>query len=273
MKKILLMHANCQGERLAELLPLSPPFARRWHIDLRLNYTKSPVGQEDLRCCHCFMYQHLGEQWADLSSAHLLSLLPPNTPHLCLPNLFFKGYWPFWTHDSPINFGDTILDRLIESGAQKPEILKIYLERDIDTFGNVAETLAHTLAMEKRKEAHSCMGTAAIIEEFYQQEMLFYAVNHPGKRLLLHVADQALAALGYPPLPESAKAAYRPGYFDFEHPIHPQVAEKLALSFCPPDRLFHVFNKPLTFTDFISRYIDCRLNGLEDHFIAYLHLV
>jgi len=272
MKKTLLLHANCQGERLAEILPLSAPFARRWKVEIRLNYLKQPVSADDLERCHCFLYQHLGGQWAELSSHSLLARLPEKTPRLCLPNLFFKGYWPFWVSDSPINFGDRVLDKLIESGAQKSEIMRIYLQRDINVFGNVLETLAHTLAVERQKEAFSGMETTDIIEEFYQQEMLFYTVNHPGKRLLLHVADRVLHALGYPPLEATAKAAYQPAYNDFEHPIHPQVAAALNLAFCPPGRQFHVFNKKMTFAGFVSRYIDCRLDGLEKHFVPYLHL-
>ena len=99
---ICILHANCQGGPLTRLLRLSPAFSRRWDILHITNYDRSPVPSDALEHCSLFLYQHLGPQWGDLASENLLSRLPRNAVSLCLPNLFFMGYWPFWTSDSSI---------------------------------------------------------------------------------------------------------------------------------------------------------------------------
>lgn len=124
---ICILHANCQGGPLTRLLRLSPAFSRRWDILHITNYDRSPVPSDALEHCSLFLYQHLGPQWGDLASENLLSRLPRNAVSLCLPNLFFMGYWPFWTSDSSMNFGDICLDYLTDKGLSPAEILHVCL--------------------------------------------------------------------------------------------------------------------------------------------------
>lgn len=277
-RQLCLMHANCQGDELETLLLASPAFTRAYRLVRRTNYTKEPVCPEELAACGVFLYQHLDAKWGTLSSASLLGRLGPSARALRIPNLFFKGYWPFWTSKSPISFGDSLLNRLIDEGAPKPAILKIYLRGDITHFIDLKALLEETIAIERKKEAGLEVRTVDFFLSGWREKMLYHTVNHPGRELLIHVAQGLLVALDLSPLTRQELDAVQrkgpfPSYADFDLPIHPQVASFYGLNFAGPEHTFAVFGKRMTFEQYISRYIDCRLNGLDADFLAYLQLV
>ena len=272
-RALCLIHANCQGEPLADLLCLSPDFARLFQIRHYTNYTKEPVPQQCLDTASVFLYQHMAPCWKEVSSEALLARLAPSAARFCIPNPLFKGYWPFWTSHGAVDFGDTVLDRLIDAGAQKPEILKIYLGGDVRRFADLDAVAASSLAHEYKKEVPCDVKTAHIVEELWRKEPLFYTVNHPGKRLLLQVADAVIDFLGLPPLSSGVKDSYEPEYAEFEQPIHPQLAEHMGLPFARTGHEFRIYKRRMDFARYVSRYIDCRQQGMAQGFQAYLQLV
>lgn len=280
-QKLCLLHANCQGEELAALLVRSPAFTRAYRLVRYTNYTREPLRQEDLADCDIFLYQHLGPAWGDVSSEALLQRLRPGALALRIPNPLFKGYWPFWTNKSPIAFGDSLLDRLIDEGAPKTAILRIYLHGDIRAFMDLRAAFDQSIAIEEEKERDTCVKTVGYVLRHWKRRRLFHTINHPGGDLLLLLANGILEALGLPPLHRSAVqtpdaavgAPFLPSYIDFDLPIHPQVAAFHGLAFGGPDSEYTVFSRRMTFEQYVSRYIDCRLNSLEKDFVSYLHLV
>jgi hypothetical protein len=272
-ERLCILQANCQGEPLAALLAASPGFFRQWHIRMFTNYTREEIPGSALDAADLFLYQHLGENWGKLSSKALLARLNPKARALCIPNMFFQGYWPFWTNKSPMDFGDKLLDALIDSGADKPEILRVYLHRPVERMIDPARVLTETFALEEEKERRCAVRTVEFVMANWQREMLFHTVNHPGKKLLLHVADALLALLGLDSVPEAFRRDFIPEYADFDLPIHPAVAMFHGLRFASADTEYAVFGRRMTFARYISRYIDCRRNHMEREFLGYLQLV
>lgn len=277
-RKLCLLHANCQGEELAALLQASAAFSKKYRLVRRINYTREPVSARELAECSLFLYQQLGESWNELASRELLRQLSPSALALQIPNLFFKGYWPFWTSQGPIAFGDSLLNRLIDEGAPKPVILKLYLHGDPGKFVNLKASLEESIALEREKEARSCVKYVDFLLRRWKERMIFLTVNHPGREMLLHVAGGILETLGLPTLSESERAlsarhGHFPSYADFELPIHPKVATFHGLRFCGMEQDYAVFTRRLRFEEYSSRYIDCRLNGMEAEFLGYLQLV
>lgn len=268
-----MVHANCQAEPLAELLAFSPAFNEAWDLRHYTNYTREAIPQADLDTCGVFLYQQLGLEWDTVSSEALLARVNKRAATICMPNIFFKGYWPFWTSKSPIDFGDSLLDKLIDSGAQKPEILKIYYYGNLEKFVDIKSIAHSSLAMEAEKDAHSPLKIYPVLQKLWNRKHLFYTCNHPGKLLLVHMAEEFLKYLGLPPLSVEATNAYLPEYSNFELPIHPQVAKVLNLPFIGEEHKFNIFGRKLTFIQYISRYIDCRQQGFDADFLGYLQLV
>jgi hypothetical protein len=277
-KKLCLLHANCQAEELLSLLQASVAFTSSYRIVMRTNYTHEHVSAQELSECSVFLYQHLGDTWKELSSQALLRQLSPSALALQIPNLFFKGYWPFWTSHGLIDFSDSLLNRLIDEGTPKPAILKIYLHSDITNFIDLKASLDETIAIERQKEALSCVKYVEYGLQLWKKQLIFLTVNHPSLGLLVHVTQGILDALGLPPLSEQelklpGLQADFPSYIDFELPVHPQVAAFHGLEFGGTQQTYAVFTRRMTFEQYISRYIDCRLNGMDKEFLGYLQLV
>jgi len=277
-KKICLMHANCQGEELETLLLASAAFSSIYKVARRINYAREPVSGQDLSSCSLFLYQRLDAGWEDLSSEALIRRLAPESRALRIPNMFFKGYWPFWVSSGPIDFSDSLLNRLIDEGAPKDAILRVYLDGEPDTFADLRAGLEQTLSAEADKDPEKIFNVAGFIRENWKNRQLFHTVNHPGRDLLIHAAQTILRLLDLPPVSGAEldgvqKRGPFPSYADFDLPIHPRVASFHGLGFAASGSRFNVFGRPMTFEQYVSRYIDCRRNGLEDNFIGYLQVV
>jgi hypothetical protein len=277
-EKICLLHANCQGEELETLLNASRAFSSVYRIVRRTNYTREPILREDVESCALFLYQHLDPHWGDLASESLMRRLPSSARRLRIPNMFFRGYWPFWTGSGPISFGDAVLNRLIDEGHPKTVILDVYLRGKADVFADFQAPVDDGLSAANADDPEHIFGLSDRIREHWKTRMLFHTVNHPGAELLLHTADVVLRRLGFPPLSgaERAGACRRglfPSYADFDLPVHPAAAAFHGLSFAGPGAKFAVFGRSMTFGQYVSRYIDCRLAGLDDGFMSYLQLV
>lgn len=273
LREDCILHANCQGEPLARLLMASPAFAARWRIHLYTNYTRDAIPESMLKSATLFLYQHLGPAWNELGSAYMLSRLGKKTRSVCIPNMFFLGYWPFWTNASPMNFGDMLLDKLHDSCAGKPEILRVYLHGDVRKLADLEGIVRRTLEMEFAKEELCDVKTVGFVAENWKKMRLFQTVNHPDTPLLLHAAQGLLAHLDLPLLGDVACREFSFDYEGFELPIHPRVAAFHGLSFAGEDAEYAVFGRKMTFAQYISRYIDCRLNHMEDTFLGYLQMV
>ena len=270
-RQLCVLHANCQGEPLAALLRLCPEFAARYEIRLFTNYTREPVPDEALASCGLFLYQHLGPHWDGLASEALLRKIPRSAAALCVPNMFFLGYWPLW-HSAPgFDFRDRFLDHLLERGLSKTEILHLYLRTDLTRKYDLQALLDRSLEREREREAQTPVKYLDVILEGFRERMLFHTVNHPGPELMALAARGVLTRLGLTPPPEADLLGSARLFPEFQLPIHPQVAAFLGLAFAGPDTLYPVFGKKKTFAQYAENYVDCRLLGIED-FTGYLHL-
>ncbi|ABB39756.1 hypothetical protein Dde_2962 [Oleidesulfovibrio alaskensis G20] len=271
-KELCIIHANCQGDPLARLLLSCDAFARRFEVRKYTNFQREQIPDRELESCRLFLFQHLGEKWAEQASAHLLHRLGPAAEVLRLPNMLFKGYWPLWTSRSPSEFGDVYLDHLIDMGLEKKEILYVYLHTDLTAKYDLDAMLRESLAVERAKEEETVVRTVDLVESLWRGELLFNTINHPGRRLLLHVAGGVLRALGFSQLSADVCAGFADPYPEFILPVHPQVAAFHGLAFGGEDWQYPVFGRQKTFARYAEHYVDCRLLGLES-LSAYLHLV
>lgn len=272
VKRLCILHANCQGDPLAFLLAASPEFSALYAIRRFVNYRREPIPDELLEQCSLFLFQPLGEAWDELASSRLTERLSPGARCLQLPNMFFKGYWPFWTNAATLDFGDSFLDHLVEQGLSQAEAMHIYLHGKLDAKFDLDAIAAETLAREEKKERLAAVKTADFVAAHWRDRQLFTSVNHPAPELIIRMADGILAELDLPPVPEAARRACPPCDTDFDLPIHPAVGRHFGLPFVFEARQYNVFGRLMTFAEYTVCYIDCRLRGL-DNFIAYLHLV
>lgn len=270
--ELCLIHANCQGEPLANLLRAHPAFTARWSCRVVLNYTREPVPDEALAACTLFLYQHLGPEWGALSSSALLARANSSAGRIAVPNMFFKGCWPLWTSDPDFNYSDRLLDALLERGLTREQTLHLYLRTDPAKYFDLDALARESLAHERAKEAHAEVKYVDLVQDRWRDDQLFFTVNHPRKTLLRLVADGVLERLGLGPLPRSAFLAAPEELGEFELPVHPAVAARSGIAWAGPDRLWEVYGRKMSFAEYAGHYVDCKLLGERD-FISYLRIM
>lgn len=262
-KEICVLFANCQGEALAPLLLASPEFAARFELRHFLNYRDQELVEHDLKRCSLFLHQYLAPDWGVFSSREALRRLNPASRSVCIPNMFFKGYWPFWTNKTDvINFADSLLEDLLIRGLSPDAVAGLYLKGGL--IGDVESVAAASLAREREKERFSDIKYVDIIAQNWRDEPLFITVNHPGKKLLVHAANEILAILGMAPLGAKTIGAYKHPQDEFWLPIHPIVAKKLKLSFVEPGAAYPCFGARISHAEYVSRYLACRAHNISD---------
>ncbi len=275
-QELCVIHANCQGDELRYLLNATPAFTRFFRIEKYTNYLYQAVPQASLQQCSLFCYQYLGEHWNSQATAKLLQKLPPKAQTLAIPNMFFNGYWPLWTNKTHMNFGDMFLEHLVEKGLNAQEILHIYLRGKLTAKYDLEVLRQASFEKEKAKEEGLCVTTLELIENLWREEQLFFTINHPRPRLMLHVADGLLQALGLGCVPFSVRHSYMQKKEEFELPIHPQVGTYFHLPFASVQRKYTIYGQQMTVEQYTAAYIHCRLCEdlvYENAFNAYLHVL
>lgn len=278
MTELCILHANCQGQPLGKLLLASPSFRARWHIRGVLNYNREPLTDEHLAQATLFLYQNLTAKWEVLASENVLTRLSPQATALCIPNPFFKGYWPFWTSLSHkgegLRFGDIFLEHLLDMELDIAEILHIYLHRPLETKYDLNALLEDSFTIEAHREIPCAFKTLPYVQAHWRQRLLFTTINHPGFEILRYMAHEVLNLLGMPPLKDADLAAC--GLFAkdavtcdvspedaFHLPLHPQVADFFGLPFGGQGADYRAFGRRITCSEYITAYAHARRQGLD----------
>ncbi|NDV26615.1 WcbI family polysaccharide biosynthesis putative acetyltransferase [Desulfovibrio sp. JC010] len=270
MKKICILHANCQGEPLEELLLLSEEFSSTYDIHQFTNYTRDHIPAELIAACDLFIYQPLpAENWAELASDKIISRLKSKARAIAFPSMFFKHYWPLWSNVRGFNYRDIFLDSLLDRDLSESQVLHLFMNTRLTNIYDFKEIMDSSEQIERDKEQQTPVRYVDWVLENYRQKPVFKTINHPNTELLIITANTLLEELGMDRLPENKLENFPPPFPEFEQPIHPQVAEYLGLEFGGPEQRYHVYGAELTFEEYVMRYIKCRRNNIED-FIGFL---
>lgn len=268
-KELCIVHANCQGEPLLERLNSCPEFRDRYECMLFTNYAREAVPAHALGQCALFLYQHLGSQWDDLASDVLLAQLPNGCRSLCVPNMFFTGYWPTWSGREGFNFRCSYLDELIDKGLPSEDALVLYLRADMAARFDLDEILEASLNKEREREKLTPIKYLDVILNNYRDKRLYNTINHPGSMLMNHAARGVLTELGFDAPDDAVLDALGEPFGEFELPIHPRVAEHFGWEFAGPDTEYNIYGIPMTFARYAANYMMAQEAGVTD-FIGFL---
>lgn len=264
-KELCLIHANCQGDALRELLAASPGFLDRFEIRHLRNYEKKALDQGLLDRAAIFLHQYLTEKWGEISTGQVLERVSANCQSICIPNCMFKGYWPFWEHrPDVIEFYDGFLEKLIAMDLETAPLLGLYRRAHPALAGDVEKMAADSLARERSKERHTPIKYVDLIEERWREEQLFLTINHPAPPLLVHIAQEVLRLLDLAPIPQAFAREYVSPHNEFWQPIHPAAGKRLGLPFASANRLYPCFGRDRTHEQYTLIYLACRRNGFAD---------
>ncbi|CCH50031.1 WcbI family polysaccharide biosynthesis putative acetyltransferase [Pseudodesulfovibrio piezophilus] len=268
-KRLCILHANCQGPPLLDRLMLSPDFSANYECTVFTNYTREPVPESTLARCSLFLYQHLGPGWGPLASESLLRQLPPDAEHLCIPNMFFKGYWPMWSGESGFDYRCTHLEKYLSMGLPPEQTVMLFLRSDVTRHYDLLELVSESIALERERESHTPIPYLEVIKEGYRDQRLFNTVNHPGKELMNHVAKGVMQHLSLALPEETRLEALGEPFPEFEQPINPKIAQHFGWDFATTDTHYQIYGRTMTYARYVANYVLARQSGITD-FIGFL---
>jgi len=268
-KELCILHANCQGEPLLERLNRCPEFAARFDTRIYTNYTREPIPGEALAACSLFLYQYLEPGWKELASATLLDRLPSSAASLCVPNMFFKGYWPLWDGRKGFDYRCVLLDEIVDLGLPPEETVLLFLRQDVAAKFDLLALAAKSIETERQREAHTPVKYVDLMLSRYRDERLFNTVNHPCRLLMDHAAAGVLRELGFEPPDPAAPDAPGEPFPEFEQPIDPRIAAFFGWDFADKDTQYNIYGRKMGFTRYVANYVMARKAGISD-FIGFL---
>ena len=230
-----------------------------------------------LKSLNLFIYQNVSDDniySPKLSSKYLLNELREGCKTICIPNIYFAGYFPNNKKyginpcvdkakfgNGLIPYQDILEDELLKGSSLNKVYRKV---TDINSINpsDIWRNFQNSLDELKKREVQCDIKVVDYIEENYQREKLFYAVNHPSNSMLKYAIEQILEQLFDKKIVINMDDVEPLNIV--EEIIYPGVKETLKLQFTADKFIFHkkVANEPLEIFDYIKYYRDSLLHEL-----------
>ncbi|GEA12740.1 hypothetical protein KUL49_31150 [Alteromonas sp. KUL49] len=212
VKKKYSVYGNCQADPLGNILRTNPDFNEQWEFvqfpkpsfELRKNdlpEIEKLVGQLDL-----FVTQNVGDSHGVFASDNLAKLLKPSSTVIRIPNAYFSGYMPevvYFRDGEPhvTKFCDYHDEKFLSFFMEDPvnAVNKaVNAANDTNTYSRdfVIENAKNSLEELKNRELSCDVTVSDYIEKHWREEILFFSMNHPKRKVLNHIASQVLSRIG-----------------------------------------------------------------------------
>lgn len=278
-KKIFMLLANCQGEVIYPMLKDIKEFTENYYIIETLPFYMMKIkgikniSEATLKQLDLFVYQYVevnSEYYKAFASDHILELLENKCIAICIPNLYFRGYFPQVGGYRYINEESIILnngvnnlfahvDTWIEKEYSKSHSVKkvIAALKDINYISKeeILWNLQCTLDELKKRETKCDIIMSDYIEKNYTKKMLFTEPEHPVNEVIAELVNRLLAILKI-----KERVLYFDKYGDLSCQnalVYPCVSHMLGLFFkCTKYCCCRaIFDRKISLEEYIELYI------------------
>ena len=273
-KKHCIVWGVCYSAELVYLLRLSEAFQRDYTVGLYLatggdmrtdfNITSGEFARASVVVYHPWTWTGWAQEDVYRS---LVGQIPPDATRITFPHPVFSPPWPNHTLDPQFHvltgsgpyeennkqllaYSDAEVLALRKRGLSPTEIVNAYSRTDVAASVDLDRLLEYALDTISAKEVETDVKVVDFIGDRFRDRRLFLCVNHGANALLIHMADQILAKLGYPPLPRYAHDSLCE-LMPPEIPVHPSVARYFGLKWVTPGLRYKVDRRYLTWEEYI----------------------
>jgi hypothetical protein len=275
-RETVIVYGNCQAPYVGLMLNESP-LAERFDFVTVLNHAPPAQGTDPLPASvgeAVLLLEQYDERATVPVREQVRAAIPPACPVVTYPPLNLMGLWPFAAVDSRNQpepdrpwgrypWGDRIGLAVAKLGLPATEVFAKYMELSMAQMPDVANLLERDRALLERRDAASDVHMADYVLENVRTQHLFWTWGHTSGALNLEltrrIIDRGRDVFG--PLTGTVEASLRssaeryPGIGEEQLPVHPEVARRLDLSFCPPDTRYRWAGQSWTFEEYMTRYI------------------
>jgi hypothetical protein len=245
-KRILTAYGNCQVDALARVLMRHPEFSRAFdYRELPYAHDVTPDDLphivETMRVTDLLLHQFLfgAGRAPALPLLQVMDALPASAQRLSMPTLVFYGYAPQQAlSTNAVTLVGAVHDTAILQGfllgLSADQILAVIRHPDFYTPEFCQQQMETNLEAVARREAllEPALTAATFLRQQWRSQRLFDDLAHPRRAVLIHMAEQVLARLGFDPQrigPAPAVQDYRKGAHSI--PIYPSTHAGLGLTF------------------------------------------
>lgn len=295
-RELCLAFLGSVGDGLRWLLPMADEIDRKYQLLSFVSYqstadygafSQDQIARCDVLICHPLdnapfsdraRYANFLRQFPAATRKILVpwprfdALWPFHVTHdICLPLPLYQPFWPHYKADPPAAepgraasvrgdaatypFGDSYVVGKLHEGVPPAEIVSAYLNLDVASLVDLDLRAEQALAALEQDERSAEVKIAAIAARF-RESKLFVAPEFAANCLLLQIANEVLALLALPPLPEGLLAQIQP-LIKSEMPIHPSVGRFFGISYANPETRYLVDrHRLLTFAEYLRGYVE-----------------
>lgn len=212
VKKKYSVYGNCQANPLGNILQTNAEFAESWEFvpfpkpsfELRQGDwedIEKLLGELDL-----FITQNVGESHGIFASSNLANHLKAGGKVVRIPNAYFSGYMPEVVY---FRAGEPHVTKFCDY--HDANFLAFFMEDPVNAVQKAVDAatdksqytqefvLANAMASInelKRREEECDVTVSDYIEQNWRNDILFYSMNHPKRKVLSHIASNVLGLLG-----------------------------------------------------------------------------
>jgi len=261
-RRLCIIHANCQGETLREMLLRCKSFSQSFYLVSFPNFSGKPPSPEVLGRCLLFAHQRIDPKWGASATAVLETYLPPECRKVVLPKLSWRVFWPFSTdhlqHGLPPiaghSVGDVGLIDLLRRGVPPEKAAQIYADTDFAKITDLDALLEGNLAYLARRDNAVDVDVSDEIKGTFRRRKPFNGIRHPVHAVLFRIRDAVLQAAGCP-VPDNR------AHFDLPElasrkqiPIHPSVACHFGLAYGSEHEVYALGDRQVTYSQWLREY-------------------
>lgn len=209
-KKMMAVYGNCQAEKIARGLVCSGLINKEYICFIlpgihEIVEAEIKLLRKILRYLDLFIYQNIkiNNKYSPLlSTEYILTALKKECKRICIPNMFFSGYYPQLCFSNKYNksglFADG--DSNINSLYEKNQLTKSNIDRLNDENYYSKEQVLNFLAqsfeeLKKRENEHCDIIISDYLENNYKKSLLFYVSNHPCKVVIIEMVQRIIEFL------------------------------------------------------------------------------
>jgi hypothetical protein len=201
-----LFIGNCQNGGLRDFLSYSKEFCStfetKWYANWQLIESQSCIPMKDVQEADLFVYQPLRPEHGCYSTDPTIEgsigyYVNDNCIKLTHPYVFSSSFWPIVQAGQGKNsnrwFGGEQIDKLLNMGIGKNEILNLFYTNQIDwEYGKRFE---QSIQILQNKESITDIKISEFIVNNFKNQLLFLIPQHPTSAIFLNMTNQILEKL------------------------------------------------------------------------------
>ncbi|MCI8373329.1 MAG: hypothetical protein HFI75_13255 [Lachnospiraceae bacterium] len=277
-KKIALLYGICHLRGISECLRQSKEFTERYEVFYYANYLISSVYgnmrfQYIITKCDLLIYNFAASPESSRMNEAVLSRLPKKGKTLCLPIIYFGGYFPQSQrmfnemnpyaikcdgyNYTPFSYGDSWLNQCIDQGMSVADILDSLYHTDIYDEQFLESYLENEWKRFRFQEQQGEFRFADYIQENFQKRRLFRNEGHMENEILIYYARQVLEKLD---VDDTLNIIDEPLMKCSQHLIYPSTAKILGLEWDVMNEILDLYTyngwKKISVCEFVEKYVE-----------------